>query len=126
MRLRPWYDNLWRSVTEYQTGRHFSGEPDVIPFSDDFFREEWCPEFERLMRNRLLQGSLRYGRLGSAGKKQWNRPKDILRRVKLYMSTGNDELLADIANLALLEFVEGVHPNKHFSSVDDGEHTKPA
>lgn len=30
----------------------------------------------------------------------------------------------DIANLAMMEFEEGDHPDKHFSFVDDGKHTK--
>ena len=46
------------------------------------------------------------------------------RRMKLYEETGNDELLVDIANLCLLEFMIGKHPNKHFNSIDDGEHAE--
>ena len=30
-------------------------------------RTEWSPDFERMMRDRLLMGALRYGRLGSLG-----------------------------------------------------------
>lgn len=85
---------------------------------------EWSQEFERLQRNRMFMGALRYGRLGAAGKPQYDRCTDIKRRVSKYKDTGNLEYLVDAANLCQCEFVEGDHPNKHFSSADDGEHTK--
>lgn len=85
---------------------------------------EWSPKFETLMRNRLIMGGIRYGRLGSSGKSQYDRCEYIDRKVQEYQSTGNLECLVDIANLALCEFVEGVHPLKHFASV--GDHTNHA
>lgn len=85
---------------------------------------EWCPEFERLMRNRLIIGGMRYGLLASAGKAQWDRSHFIRQRLKLYEQTGNLEYLVDVANGALLEYVEGVHPNKHWRATDDGVHQK--
>lgn len=87
-------------------------------------RSEWCSKFEQLQRNRLIMGALRYGRLGAPGKPQFDRIGAIVSRAKLYQSTGNQELLVDIANLALVEFVEGNHPNKHFSAGDDGDHVR--
>jgi hypothetical protein len=79
---------------------------------------EWSYEFERLMRNRLIVGSYRYGSL------RRKRPKGISGfhikyikdKLKKYALTGNTELLVDIANLALVEFVTGDHKNKHFKS----------
>jgi len=85
---------------------------------------EWCDEFEQLMRNRLIMGSLRYGKLGSPNKPQYNRMDSIQRRVEKYIKTGNLEHLVDIANISLVEFVEGNHTKKHFNSIDDGEHTR--
>jgi len=92
-------------------------------FSHDL-SSAWSREFERLMRNRLIQGVFRYGEIGAEGKSQFNRIADIQRRADRYQATGNLEYLVDIANLALLEFEEGNHPLKHFNSIDDGEHTK--
>lgn len=84
---------------------------------------EWSKEFESLMRNRLIVGSFRYGRLGIANKPQYDRCRDIKRRLELYQETGNTENLVDIANLALCEFVEGQHPLKHFAATDSEVHS---
>ena len=85
---------------------------------------EWSYEFEQLMKNRLLMGCFRYGKLGGKDKPKYNRVKDIRRRLDSYEKNGNIEHLVDIANLALCEFVEGDHPSKHFASEDDGIHTE--
>lgn len=68
------------------------------------------------MRNRMIQGAFRYGPLGSPGKPQWDRIEYAGRKLQLYKETGNCEYLVDVANLMLLEFVEGYHPNKHFET----------
>jgi hypothetical protein len=82
---------------------------------------EWSPAFERLMRNRLLVGAFRYGRIGATDKPKYDRLEAIIRRAERYHDTGNDDLLVDIANLSLLEFVEGTHPNRHMSSEEHVE-----
>uniref|UniRef100_A0A6M3J0X0 Uncharacterized protein n=1 Tax=viral metagenome TaxID=1070528 RepID=A0A6M3J0X0_9ZZZZ len=68
---------------------------------------EWSPNFERLMRNRLILGALRYGRLRAIGKPKWDRVEYIERKLKDYKETKNKECLVDIANLCLCEFIEG-------------------
>lgn len=94
-------------------------------FDLDSLREsEWCKEFEYLMRNRLIQGVPRYGKLRDKNKPSYNRINSIVSRLKKYEDTGNLEYLVDIANLCLLEFVEGEHPKRHFKSIDDGEHVQ--
>ncbi len=85
----------------------------------DLRKSEWSIEFENLMRNRLIFGAYRYGRLAAPGKPQFDRCEYIERKVAQYRETGNTECLVDIANLALVEFVEGNHPQKHFASLDD-------
>lgn len=85
---------------------------------------EWSPEFERLMRNRLIMGALRYGKLGAPNKTKYDRTKSMARRLSLYQQTGNMELLVDIANLCLCEFVECHHPLRHWHVVDGGEHVE--
>ena len=87
-------------------------------------RTQWSPEFEELMRNRLIVGSIRYGLLNDKTKRKYDRIDSVIKRAKLYQSTGNDEYLVDIANLVLLEFEEGEHPQKHFKALDDKGHVK--
>jgi len=85
---------------------------------------QWSDEFEQYMRNRLIMGSFRYGLLGAPGKPQYDRVSYARRCLDSYKKTGNLECLVDAANLALVEFVEGEHPKKHFRSDDDGEHAE--
>ena len=81
---------------------------------------EWSPEFERLMRNRLIIGSMRYMKLKD------DRPPGatvlhigyIKTRLEAYEKTGNREMLVDIANLCLVEFLHSDHPMSHFEAVD--------
>lgn len=117
--MRSFLDNLWRWKC---------GLPDLTPAPpvtpDELRASEWSPEFERLMRNRLMMGALRYGRLGAEGKPQYDRIASAVKRLQQYDRTGNQELLVDAANLCLVEFVEGRHPTRHFHAVDDGEHVE--
>lgn len=87
-------------------------------------KTEWSKPFERLMRNRLLMGAFRYGLMKDKGEQGYNMIGSLEDRVKRYKQTGNLELLADIANLALLEFEFPAHPKAHFEAIDDGEHCR--
>jgi len=93
--------------------RHLSGK---YSKENSFY---WSREFEVLMRNRLIQGGSRYGFLSAADKPQYERMREIFKRVDLYRRSGNVELLVDIANSGLLEFVEGDHWQKHVGSLSD-------
>jgi len=85
---------------------------------------EWSPEFEQRMRDNLIMGAFRYGRLCELGKPQYDRVKGMQMHLTMYQEDGNTEHLVDIANIALCEFVEGDHPKKHFRAIDDGEHVE--
>jgi hypothetical protein len=91
---------------------------------DDLKQSEWSTEFEKLMRNRLVMGALRYGKLGIKDKPQYDRVGSIIKRMKNYAESGNKEILVDVANLCLCEFEECNHPNQHFHAMDDSEHTQ--
>ena len=97
-------------------------EPSQPPFSGlslaQLYATEWDTRFEQLMRNRMVMGALRYGRLGAPGKPQYDRLASIEKRLRIYRETGNTELLVDAANLCLIEFAEGSHPQKHFRALD--------
>jgi hypothetical protein len=86
---------------------------------DDLYESEWSPSFERAMRVRLVMGALRHGLIGDPKKPVFDRISSIEKRLKAYKQTGNMEHLVDCANMLLLEFVEGVHPLRHFSSQDE-------
>lgn len=69
-------------------------------------------DFEQLMRNRLVMGALRYGLLNQRGKRQYDRIAGARKRLSQFKSTLNLECLVDIANMALLEFEEGVRSTR--------------
>jgi len=89
---------------------------------DSLRQSEWCPEFEQLMRNRLLVGRFRYGRMDDPNKGDYDHICSMIQRLRLYQKTGNLEHLVDVANLALVEFRHSKHPNRHFSAEDDVIH----
>ncbi len=86
---------------------------------------EWSPEFEQCMRNRLIMGAFRYElfNIKRQGLK-YDLAPEAIRRIKLFIETGNTEHLVDAANMCLIEFEFSNHPNKHFYRVDDGEHAE--
>lgn len=89
------------------------------PITLEELEKQWSPEFEKLMRNRLMMGALRYGMLGDPTKPQYDRVGSICKRLKKYEETGNLEHLVDAANECLCEFVESRHPKKHFLAADN-------
>ena len=87
---------------------------------------EWSLLFEKLMRNRFLMASFRYETFEDKAKASttYDYAEEGLKRMKRYLVTHNTEDLVDCANYCLLEFEFGRHPDKHFSSEDDGIHAK--
>jgi hypothetical protein len=119
--------NKTMTNTEYMRARLTAGIHDAHPGKkreslESLRSSEWSPEFERLMRNRLLVGRFRYASMADPNRPQYNRMESASKRLREYQDIGNLELLVDVANLCLLEFVHGDHPSKHFNAKDDGEH----
>lgn len=112
------FKNLWL----WKCGKSEKQPMKKINF-ESLKKSEWCKEFETLMRNRLLMGAFRYGEMNSPNKPKYDRINSIIKRLELYQKNGNDEHLVDVANIAMMEFIEGDHPKKHFKSIDDGIHT---
>ena len=109
------------TITRHIRNHTFGIKPTLV----DLQFSEWSTKFERLMRNRLIVGAFRYGRLNEVGKPKYDRCEYIKRKIDEYIQTGNLECLVDVSNLALCEFVEGSHPKKHFATkVDHNEHAK--
>lgn len=102
------------------TAGFFEHKP--MPSLEQLSMSEWDKEFETLMRNRLIMGAFRYGLLAEKNDTPHDNVGSAISRLNKYRESGNTELLVDVANICLVEFKCGHHPNKHFSSVDDGEH----
>ena len=101
-------------------------KPDVPkhPLLSELKLTEWSSEFEQKMRNRLIMGSFRYQRFKDKRKSfEYDCATEAIDRIKRYLKDGNTEHLVDAANMCLLEFEFGDHPQKHFVSIDDGRHT---
>lgn len=117
------FDHL-RERLLFAAGVH---EPPKRKLSLEDLFSNWSSKFERLMRNRLAMGALRYGMI----KRQatLGSPFDVLGAIKPkldgYKRTGNTEYLVDAANYLMLVFEIDPHPNKHFQSLDDhSDHCK--
>jgi hypothetical protein len=113
-----------RTVHDYLRERLLSGVHDAPPVNlAEVARTQWSYEFERLMRARLLMGYFRYGAIGSV--KPYDNISSAMRRLRLYLETGNQENLVDAANLCMVEHMwPGSHSNPWFGATDDGEHTE--
>jgi hypothetical protein len=117
--LNFYLSNLWRwkcNLPENAPVKHIE--------LAELQQSEWSAEFEKLMRNRLILGALRYGKIKAEGKPQYDRVSSMIKRLSRYQESGNKEFLVDVANICLLEFVECSHPKQHFHAIDDGEHAK--
>jgi hypothetical protein len=86
---------------------------------NDLAATEWSPTFERLMRNRLIMGAMRYGKIGARNKPSYDRIAGARKRLAQYATTGNLECLVDVANMVLLEFEESKHPNRHWAELSE-------
>lgn len=89
---------------------------------------QWCRPFEKLMRNRLIMGALRYETFQEKENKDhgYDLIGSAISRLQKYQSTGNMEHLVDVANLCMIEFACPSHSNPTWESIDDGEHVKKA
>ena len=111
--------NLWRRSVGLSEKKN-----SFLVTMEELFETEWSPEFEQLCRNRLAVGGYRYSRMNDPEEGHFEWVQAIIDRATLYQETGNDELLIDVANFAMVEFLKGRHPKKHFTSMEDVEHVK--
>ena len=83
----------------------------------------WPGGFIRLMKNRMVMGTFRYGLSDDPDKRHYACIGSARQRLALYADTGDTELLVDVANLMLLTFVEGNHPGAHVAPLGDTWYT---
>jgi hypothetical protein len=81
---------------------------------------QFCREFIQGMLNRDIVGFYRHGDIGTANTRGKNVPEMLERRWRRYRKTGNRELLMDVANLAMSEYMDPSHPKAHFAPEDSG------
>ncbi len=117
---RDFLDDLWRDLA----GLPSRPEPRRIPPPDVLWRLQWSESFERRRRLRMVMGAFRYGILGAHDYLVRECAKAAIRRLQMYLETGNQECLADASNLCMIEYVEPSVPGAHWRSVDDGEHVE--
>lgn len=120
MTAKEYLIDLWKDLSGIVT----KDKDNSMPLLCELARSEWSKDFENMMRYRLIMGAFRYGKMHEFGKAQYDRVGKIKSKVELYARTGNLEYLVDIANIAMMEFEEGDHPNRHFESVDYKDHTE--
>ena len=112
-----------RTVTE-RIREHLEAAafPRVLPDLSSLRESEWCPEFERHMRNRLVMGAFRYGLFSDPDKFAYQCLDSIRRRLAAFEQDGNLEHLVDAANLCMIEYVRGQRNGLVLNPIDDGEH----
>lgn len=98
--------------------------PRRLPGLEELRESQRSLEFERLCSNRMVMGAFRYGIMQQGRSNGYDNVESIIQRARLYQEDGNLEHLCDIANLAMIAFETGQHPQRHFRASDDGCHTR--
>ena len=117
-----------RTVTEHIRAHlesQIRPDPRSRPDLDELREGQWSPEFEQLMRNRLIVGAMRYETFDE--KRVDNKyllMESAITRISRYQETGNQEYLVDAANMLMIEFECPTHANPHFHATDDAEHVE--
>jgi len=115
--LQEFYSNAWKwKIGQKETIFKRTNKLTI----QELYETQWDTFFEQAMRNRLVMGGLRYGDIRDQN--NWDYTGYLLFKLGMYKKTGNTEFLVDVANLALLEFKNGRHSNKHWSPVDTDKH----
>lgn len=116
---RLFLDNLWR----WKCGLP-EEEPKPMPPPEVLRKTQMSQRFITLMENRMIMGTLRYGKWqdNKANGIRYDRIGSVRKRLDIFQETGNLEVLVDVANLVMIEFEISDHPNAHFGSIDDGHH----
>lgn len=68
----------------------------------------------------MVIGSFRYGRASQYGGAKRALPVRAIRRIRMYMLTGNLEYLLDAANFLMIEYEWEPNPKKHLRVIHEG------
>ncbi len=79
---------------------------------------EFSEAFVALMKNRMAMSFYKYGPLANAYPEKVDAIATLTAHIETYLASGNTELLVDIANYAMIEFMRPRHPQAHFEARD--------
>ena len=89
---------------------------------DESLATEYSAQFDVLRMNRMVHAFFKHGPVVT------NNEHGLIDSVKsleawlaMYKRTGNTEYLVDVANFAMVEFMQPQHPQAHFDAMDDGK-----
>lgn len=86
----------------------------------DILETEYNNRFDEIRKNMMVMSYYKYGPLKKNYKTERtiNAIGSLEKRLEAYKRTGNTELLADIANFAMIEFMHPQHENAHYEATD--------
>lgn len=85
--------------------------------ADTVLATEYSPEFDRLRQNRMIMSYYKYGPVReNYGWRLLDAVAAMQRCLDEYRNTGNTEVLCDLANFAMIEFMCPQHPGAHFDT----------
>ena len=89
---------------------------------EEILSTEYSEEFDRIRKNMMVTSYYKYGPIKENYKTE--KTIDAIGSLKLrleeFEKTGNTELLADVANFAMIEFMYSQHPKAHYKPTDSG------
>jgi len=91
-------------------------------YDDTILATEYSEKFDKIRKDMMIMSFYKYGPLQDNYKKHKtiNAIGSLEKRLQKYKETGNTEFLADIANFAMIEFMNPQHANGHYTPTDEG------
>lgn len=87
----------------------------------DVLATEYSFEFDKIRQNAMIMSFHQYGALRLNYPDNVDAIESLKMRLEKYDQTGNREFLADVANMAMIEFMYPKHPKAHYRSTDNNE-----
>lgn len=87
----------------------------------DILATEWSYRFEHLQKSAMITSFHKYGKVTANHSKDNNHMpaiENLKKRLERYLETGNTEFLVDVANFAMIEYMNPQHPNAHYKFTD--------
>lgn len=95
--------------------------------SDKILATEYSKRFDELRQAAIRVSYHKYGAAkDNFGGGRVDAIKSLKKKLLAYERTGNAELLVDVANYAMFEFMFPLHPDAHYRPMDDDPSTRPA